>query len=135
MVPKVKARLSAGGGSLETNDDVVGLFAFRAEWLRAKGNPAHMVLMEIAGDSLEPELRDGDTALINQGQKDALAGKLYAVGIGDMVVVKQVETIPGKLVLRSINPAHAPVEVDLRGDLADGVRVIGRVIWWCREAR
>lgn len=133
MVPKVKARLSAGGGSLETNSEVTGLYAFRDEWLRSKGNPTQMVLMEVAGDSMEPELRDGDTVLINQGQKDILAGKLYAVGIGDMVVVKQVETIPGKLVLRSINPNHAPVEVDLGGDLAEEVRIIGRVVWQCRE--
>lgn len=133
MVPKVKARLSAGGGSLETNDEVVGLFAFRAEWLRAKGNPAQMVLMEIAGDSLEPRLSDGDTVLINQGKKDVLAGKLFAIGIGDLVLIKKVDTIPGKLILRSINPAYQPIEIDLQGDLGDQVRIIGRVIWQCRE--
>lgn len=135
MVPKVAARLSAGGGSFEASAEVKGLYAFREEWLRSKGNPDDMVLMEVSGDSMEPELRNGDTVLINQGQVDILAGLVYAVGIEDTVVVKQVERRPGALVLRSTNPSYAPVEVDLRGDLADTVRIIGRVIWWCHEAR
>lgn len=135
MVPKVAARLSAGGGSFEAGAEVRGLYAFRGDWLRAKGNPERMVLMEVSGDSMEPELRDGDTVLINQGQVDVLAGKTYAVGIEDTVVVKQVERRPGALVLRSSNPAYEPMTIDMRGDLADTVRIIGRVIWWCHEAR
>jgi phage repressor protein C with HTH and peptisase S24 domain len=135
MVPKVAARLSAGGGSFEAGSEVRGLYAFRADWLRAKGKPEDMVLMEVSGDSMEPELRDGDTVLINQGQSDILAGKVYAVGIEDTVVVKQVERLPGVLVLRSANPAYKSREIDMRGDLAATVRIIGRVIWWCHEAR
>lgn len=135
MVPKVAARLSAGGGSFEASAEIKGHYAFREEWLRSKGIPEDMVLMEVSGDSMEPELRDGDTVLINQGQVDVLAGKVYAVGIEDTVVVKQLERLPGVLVLRSTNPAYKSREIDMRGDLADTVRIIGRVIWWCHEAR
>lgn len=135
MVPKVAARLSAGGGSFEASAEIKGHYAFREEWLRAKGNPEDMVLMEVSGDSMEPELRDGDTVLINQGQVDVLDGKVYAVGVEDTVVVKQVERLPGVLVLRSTNPAHKSREIDMRGDLAAMVRIIGRIIWWCHEAR
>lgn len=135
MVPKVTARLSAGRGSFEADAEIKGHYAFREVWLHSKGRPDDMVLMEVSGDSMEPELRNGDTVLINQGQVDVLAGKVYAVGIEDTVVVKQVERRPGALVLRSSNPAYAPMEIDMRGDLADTVRIIGRVIWWCHEAR
>lgn len=135
MVPKVTARLSAGGGSFEVETEVKGLYAFQAAWLRAKGKPEDLVLMEVTGDSMEPEIRNGDTVLINQGQREVLAGKVYAVGIEDTVVVKQVERLPGKLVLRSTNPAHPQVEINMSGDLASTVRIIGRVIWWCHEAR
>jgi len=134
MVPKVTARLSAGGGSFETGAEVRGLYAFRSDWLRAKGTPDKMVLMEVSGDSMEPMLRNGDTVLIDKGQAEILAGKVYGVGIEDTVVVKLVERLPGKLVLRSANPAYAPVEIDMSGDMADVVRIIGRVIWWCHEA-
>jgi phage repressor protein C with HTH and peptisase S24 domain len=57
------------------------------------------------------------------------------VGVNEEIYVKQVETLPGnRMILRSKNERYAPVEVDLRGDLADSVRSIGRVIWRCREA-
>jgi len=135
MVPKVTARLSAGRGSFEADAEIKGHYAFREDWLHLKGRPDDMVLMEVSGDSMEPELRNGDTVLINQGQVDVLAGKVYAVGIEDTVVVKQVERRPGALILRSSNPAYEPMEIDMRGDLADTVRIIGRVIWWCHEAR
>ena len=55
--------------------------------------------------------------------------------MNEEIYIKQIETLPGgRLVLRSLNRNYDPVEVDLQGDLADSVRVIGRVIWWCREA-
>lgn len=135
MIPLVKARLSAGGGSLEAEDTVVGHYGFLREWLGRRGNPAKMVLMTVAGDSMEPEIRDGDMVLVDQSQCEVVIGKIYAVGIEDAVAIKSVDMLPGQLLLRSLNPVYQPVSVDLRGDLADGVRIIGRVIWWCREAR
>ena len=48
MVPLVEARLSAGGGSLETGGEVLRHYAFRHDFLRRKGNPAHMVLLRVS---------------------------------------------------------------------------------------
>ncbi|GFK94753.1 HTH-type transcriptional regulator PrtR [Fundidesulfovibrio magnetotacticus] len=135
MIPKVKARLSAGGGSLETGDEVVGLYAFRTEFVKRKGNSREMVLMDVSGDSMEPEIKSGDTLLIDQSQRKIIAGCIYAVGMDEEVVVKVLEKAPGKLILRSYNTLFPAIEIDMRGDLSDGVRIIGRVIWWCREAR
>lgn len=134
LIPKVKARLSAGTGSLETNGDVAGRYAFREEWARSKGYPDKMVLMTITGDSMEPEIRNGDTVLIDQSQIEVIPGGIYAVGIDDAIVVKQLDVLPGKIVLKSFNPSYPPAEIDLRGDLGASCRIIGRVVWWCREA-
>lgn len=134
MVPKVQARLSAGGGSLEANSDPVGNYAFRSDWLCRKGQAASMVLMDVVGDSMSPAIEDGDMVLIDQSQTGVVPGAIYAVGIEDGVYVKRLDLLPGTLVLNSINPAYSPIQVPLRGDLADTVRVIGRIIWWCREA-
>lgn len=38
------------------------------------------------------------------------------------------------MLLRSLNDRYEPIEVDLRGDMAESVRIIGKVIWWCRLA-
>ncbi len=134
MVPLVAARLAAGKGSLETDGDVLSYFSFRQDWLCRKGDPEKMVLMKVCGDSMEPDIRHGDMVLVDQSKRQIYGHAIYAMGINEEIYIKQVETLPGgKLVLRSRNPEYSPINVDLHGDLADSVRVIGRVIWCCRE--
>ncbi len=64
-----------------------------------------------------------------------MPGKLYAVGIEDMVYIKEVNTSPGKVILSSYNKHYETLEVDARGDLKDGVRIIGRAVWVGRELK
>jgi phage repressor protein C with HTH and peptisase S24 domain len=132
-IPKVKARLSAGGGSFEVGSEVEGYYAFRKDWLTTKGNQNKMVLMDIFGNSMEPEMKDGDTILIDESQKDILAGAIYAVGIEDTIMVKRVEKHPNKLVLLSDNRDYSPIY--LQGNEINSVRIIGKVIWVSRELR
>lgn len=134
MVPLVAARLAAGKGSLETDGNVLSYFSFRQDWLCRKGDPEKMVLMKVCGDSMEPDIRHGDMVLVDQSKSQIYGHAIYAIGINEEIYIKQVETLPGEtLVLRSRNPEYSPISVDLHGDLADSVRVIGRVIWCCRE--
>lgn len=133
FIPLVDAYLSAGTGSLETSADSDRHYAFRADFLHRKGNPDAMVLMRVSGDSMEPEIKNGDVVLLDQSKKRILAGRFYAVGFEDAIYVKQIDTLPGKVVLRSINTAYPPVELDVREDLAAQFRVIGQVLWVGRE--
>ncbi len=131
-MPRVRARLSAGGGSLETEGNVTGFYSFQRNWLLSRtSDPDACLLLEVTGDSMEPELRDGDLALVDQSQNDPLPGRIYAVGVEDMVYCKYVDREPGKLILRSASELVRPIEV--LGELAEGVRVVGRVIWVGRE--
>ena len=132
-VPKVRARLSAGGGSFETESQVEGYYSFRSDWLNMRGNPANMVLMEVMGNSMEPEIKEGDMVLIDESRTDVLSGSIYAVGVEDTVMVKRVERLPGTLVLRSDNMDYSPIH--LSGDELHNVRVIGKVLWASREYR
>ena len=86
---------------------------------------------------MEPEIRSGDEVLIDESQREVSPGLIYTIGIDEEVVVKVVDKLaPGTLTLRSYNAKdYPPRDIDIRGDLADTVRIIGRVIWWCREAR
>ncbi|WP_245590718.1 S24 family peptidase [Nitratidesulfovibrio termitidis] len=135
LVTKVKARLSAGGGSLEVNGESAGHYAFRSDWLCRKGSPAQMVLMNVVGDSMAPDIQDGDMVLIDQGRTEIIPGAIYAVGVDDAVYVKRLEVLPGRLVISSANPAYAPIEIHRESQDMESIRVIGRVLWWCREAR
>jgi phage repressor protein C with HTH and peptisase S24 domain len=132
-IPKVKARLSAGGGSFEVGSEIEGYYAFRKDWLSMKGSRKKMVLMDIFGNSMEPEIKEGDTILIDETQKDVLAGAIYAVGIDDTIMVKRLEKHPNKLVLVSDNRDYAPIY--LKRNEIDSIRIIGKVIWVCRELR
>lgn len=131
VIPKVKARLSAGGGSFEVSPEIEGYYSFQKEWLKKKGNSSNMVLMDIFGNSMEPELRDGDTVLIDKSKKEILAGAIYAIGVDDTVMVKRVEKLPYKLVLLSENKGYSTIF--LQGDEIKNVRILGKVIWICRE--
>jgi phage repressor protein C with HTH and peptisase S24 domain len=132
-IPKVKARLSAGGGSFEVGSEIEGYYAFRKDWLTTKGNQNKMVLMDIFGNSMEPEMKDGDTILIDESQKDILAGAIYAIGVDDTIMVKRLEKHPNKLVLLSDNKDYSPIY--LQGNEINSARIIGKVIWICRELR
>jgi phage repressor protein C with HTH and peptisase S24 domain len=132
-IPKVKARLSAGGGSFEVYPEVQQYYSFFNKWISSKGNPDRMVLMDIFGNSMEPELKDGDTVLVDRSQKDVIAGAVYAVGVDDTIMVKRIEKHPNKWVLRSDNRNYAPIFI--QKEEASSVRVIGKVVWSCREFR
>ncbi len=133
VVPKVKARLSAGDGSFDVDQKISEYYSFQKIWLRKKGNPKDMVLMDIAGNSMEPELKDGDTVLIDGSKNEILAGAIYAVGVEDTVLIKRVEKLPNKLVLISDNEKYSPTYIT--GDDINRVRVLGKIIWICREMK
>jgi phage repressor protein C with HTH and peptisase S24 domain len=92
-----------------------------------------MVLMDVFGNSMSPEIKDGDMVLIDQSQTDIFAGTVYAVGVEDTIMVKRIEKHPRKLVLLSDNKEYTPIF--LSDDEMDRVRIIGKVLWICRELR
>ena len=133
MIPMVEARLSAGGGSFETSGSVERHYAFRLDFLHRKGQPSQMILMRVDGDSMAPEIQNGDAVLIDQSQTAPRPGGTYAVSVEDLIYLKVVNAEPGKLVLTSHNPLYAPIQVDTRGQLENTVRIVGRVVWLGRE--
>lgn len=133
MVPMVEARLSAGHGSLQVSGESDRSYAFRSDFLYRKGNPQNMVLMRVEGDSMQPEIMDNDVVLLDQSKREIKAGRIFAVGFDEAIYCKRIDRLPGKIVLKSVNPAYPPVELDMRGQEADEFRVIGQVIWCGRE--
>ena len=85
---------------------------------------------------MRPTMENGDLALVNLAQTDVVSGGIYAVGVDDSVLVKRLDKRPGKIVLVSDNrDAYAPQELDMTDEIVrESLRVIGRVLWWCREA-
>ena len=135
LIPMVEARISAGQGSFETSGKSERSYAFRMDFLLRKGDPDQMIMMRVAGDSMEPEIHDGDVVLLDQSQRDVLPGRIYAVGFEDAIYLKRIDKEPGKVILKSMNPNYRPVMLDVREDCAEQFRVIGKVLWSGREYR
>lgn len=133
MIPLVKARLSAGGGSFETHGGLGKEYSFRHDFLARKGNPRNMVLMRVSGDSMQPEIMDNDVVLIDQSKVDIQQGKMFAVGFEDCIYLKRIDLLPGQVILTSTNKDYAPVTIDLNDDSENLFRVIGKVLWCGRE--
>ena len=133
LIPMVEARLSAGQGSLLTGSNCERTYAFRSDFLYRKGNPDNMVLMRVSGDSMQPDILNNDVVLIDQSKRDILPGRIYAVGFEEAIYLKRIDMLPGKVILKSANPAYPPVELDIRDQQGDSFRVIGQVLWSGRE--
>ena len=103
------------------------------DFIQRKGNPDNMVLMRVSGDSMEPEIMDGDVVLLDQSKTRIVPGRMFAVGFEEAIYLKRIDMLPGKIVLKSANLAYPPVELDVRGQCEDFFRVIGRVLWSGRE--
>lgn len=132
-IPMVQAYLSAGNGSFETSSMIEREYAFTKDFISRLGNPNNMVLMRVSGDSMEPEIFNNDTVLIDQSKTNILASKIYAVSFEDCIYLKRIDLLPKKIILKSVNPAYSPIKIDIYEDMNSLFRVIGKVLWVGRE--
>ena len=133
MVPKVKATLCAGGGSMELEAVHVAEHPLPHSWLSRLGQPSAMVFMDVIGNSMEPGVRDGDMVLVDQSCTDMTPKTILAVGYEDAIYLKRLEKRPNGLAMLSDNPDYAPIVV--AGDELLSFRIIGKVVWLCRDCR
>ncbi|MBC2664972.1 S24 family peptidase [Novosphingobium flavum] len=124
-IPRLAVEASAGPGALGEDGAAIGALRFSARWLRAQGfDPAMLSAILVTGDSMEPLLRDGDEILVDRTPRPLRDG-IHVVRVGEALLVKRVQAgVPGKLELKSENPAYRAIEVD-----PAEAEVIGRVVW------
>jgi phage repressor protein C with HTH and peptisase S24 domain len=124
-VPRLPLGASAGPGAFAVEEIPFDCFGFSPAWLREQGlDPKMLSAIAVAGDSMEPELRDGDEILVDRAPRPFRDG-IHVVRMGDALHVKRVQrSRPGQLMLVSANTAYPPLEVP-----AEEVEVIGRVVW------
>jgi transcriptional regulator with XRE-family HTH domain len=126
-VPVVGARLHQG--KLLNNAEDAGQYAFSHAFLCSKGQPESMVLLRVAGESMAPQILHNDLVLIDQSQCQPVPDALYAVSMEAMIYIKQVNALPGRLVLHSANPAYGDIAVENPEQLSTLVHIIGRAVW------
>ncbi len=128
-VPQVTGRISAGEGRVPLEDVEVKV-AFRREWISREGNPEHMALIRVSGDSMEPTLLNGDLVLVDRGRNYVEPqGGIYAIALEDIIMIKRVIVIEsGRLRIKSDNSQYDTFDID-----GNKIKVNGKVIWYGRD--
>lgn len=84
----------------------------------------NMIALKVQGDSMDMEIEDGGTVLVDLSDKALYPGKLYVVlNDNGETTFKQFEANPARLEPRSTNPAHKAITI---GD-GQAFSVLGRV--------
>ncbi|MBA7666196.1 hypothetical protein ES703_74273 [subsurface metagenome] len=103
---------------------------FRRDWINKRGlNSKNLALVDVIGDSMEKVLREGDFVLIDLSQTEIVSGKAYVIRIGDELLVKYVQHLPGGLiqVFSENSTIYPPFTVSSK-ELGTEIFIIGRVV-------
>lgn len=89
-------------------------------------NPDEYFFLRVVGDSMTPDINEGDLALIHK-QPDVESGELaVAVIDGEEGTIKKIIKKSGSLVLQAFNPAHPPRL--FIGEEMNEVQIVGKVV-------
>lgn len=130
LVPLYDIRAAAGHGALVEERDASDYWAFSLVWLaqETRVSPKRLALVTVAGNSMEPDLHDGDVVMIDRGDVELLREGVYVFHLDGHVYVKHLALRGDRLVIVSRNGADYPQqEIKL---LQENVtfKLIGRVI-------
>ncbi len=115
---------AAGPGAFVDDENVIKLIGFRRDWLRKHGiNPDKCSLIDVLGNSMEPELRDKAIILIDHQRTRRLAGRIFAVRSDDGLQIKRLEHDNHDWLLVSDHKHYKPVRWPREAE------VIGQVMW------
>lgn len=90
-------------------------------------NPRDVKIFTALGDSMEPEIRDGDAVFIDITDRETLRDGIYLLVVDGEAYIKRIQKLIGKkIALLSTNKAYKDIEISLDSDIE--VRIIGRVI-------
>lgn len=134
-IPEYKLEFSAGLGSEPTWElvhDSEDVWYRESFFQKRHVLPSHCKRARVCGNSMEPQLEDGDTILFEEfpdsrpGCVHIADGAIYVMSIDGEYRVKYLSKIKNGLLVTSENPAYRPEEYV--GDECDRLRIFGRVL-------
>jgi phage repressor protein C with HTH and peptisase S24 domain len=127
-LPIVEIEASAGAGRAGAiRPAVVDHMPFPAAYARTLGQVGALRLVTARGDSQEPDIRDGDLIMYEEGTPYRAEGMYVIVLDGDLMVKRLQRGAAGFRIL-SINPAYGPIEIPAP-EVDARLTVLGRVVW------
>jgi phage repressor protein C with HTH and peptisase S24 domain len=131
-IPLYDVQASAGPGAYIDGEQVQDVMALRKNWIQNELHldPAHLSLIFVQGDSMEPTMHSGDTVLIDQREDQDLTDGVWALRIDGALLVKRVQKFPGgKITIKSDNQYLYPAYDIMSDNVPDDLKFIGRVVW------
>lgn len=129
-VPMESAAASAGAGATATEGRQAD-WMFPLAWLkRSFGRIDGLRLIRVVGDSMEPDLSDGDWVMFDRHRTELRDG-LHAVLLDDSLLVKRLQVEGRRVRLISRNPDYPPILLPAE-EVDERLRVRGRVVWSSR---
>jgi phage repressor protein C with HTH and peptisase S24 domain len=125
---KAQSRLSAGGGNFVIKDGVESKDFFRTAWLSSVCSPGNALLFDVDGASMYPTISHLDTVLIDTSRREFEDDHIFAIGIGDRVLLKRLRlTVDGKIAIVSDNEDKLRYPTEERRP--EEVRILGLAVW------
>lgn len=121
----------AGGGGTGEGDKVVAKLPRRLIEEELRGEPGDFELIDIRGDSAEPDFYHGDQILIDKRDRNPRQPGPFAIWDEDGYVLKLVERIPsrrGWYRVFSSNPRYSSYEIE-----ETEATIRGRPVWFARR--
>ena len=116
----------------DTGDEEPGE-PFRVTYCTDEGEDAtHLRILDVEGDSMEPEIREGDWVVVDLASRLPEAGGAFLLRLGERLVTRRVEAAHGdgaedeRPRLRLIPADHSPCR-------AEDVHVRNKVLWVVRR--
>lgn len=130
MIPILDVVAAAGAGRDNQAEAVLTHMPFSHSFLRRLGVSSQRVkAIRAGGDSMEPTVADNALVLVDEGARELLDGRVYALRAVDGLRIKRIQrAIGGGVMLISDNRERYPVE-QLAASNAAEIDVVGRVFW------
>lgn len=130
LVPRYNVKVSAGGGSLVDNAQVIDHLAFKTVWIRTTMhlNPADLLLVNTMGDSMYPTIKEGDMLLVDKSQREVRDDAIYILLNDGALIAKRLQKLyDGSIQIKSDNKVYDTQLVPF--DRVNVLNIIGRVVW------
>ncbi|MBB2191298.1 S24 family peptidase [Gluconacetobacter azotocaptans] len=139
-IPEYNVAPQAGGGAIPTNIAVedgprpTDHWSLPRRFLGAfTENPESLVVLRVAGDSMEPDYQAGERVLVDTAHRTPSPPGVYVLWDGFGLVLKRLEIVYGSddpvtVQIMSINPGY-PTYVRTLDEVHINGRVVGKWVW------
>lgn len=131
FLPRYDVYAAAGYGYFNRETETpIYTVPFRNDYIEhsIQADPVDLFLIGTKNDSMKGVIDEEDDIMVNGALTKPNNG-IFVVRIGDSLIVKHIQVMPGrKMLVKSANPAYEPFVIDLNDEYTD-MQIIGKAVW------